>query len=97
MSSQNLENLSQDKINKLIKEEYEKKKKLKKERSIKLLLKLRKQNKKLSQKKSKIKNQKPKSYQEYYQECIKGKDIPKDAPFFLKKALLKEKKYINKE
>ena len=29
MSSQNLENLSQDEINKLIKEEYEKKKKLK--------------------------------------------------------------------
>ena len=49
MSSKILENLSQDEINKLIKEEYEKKRKLKKERSIKLLLKLRKQNEKLSQ------------------------------------------------
>ena len=97
MSSGNLENLSQDEINKLIKEEYEKKRKLKKERSIKLLLKLRKQNEKLSQVKSKSKlKSKSKSYQEYYQECIKGKVIPKDAPFFLKKALLKAKKVYKK-
>ena len=46
MSSKNLENLSQDEINKLIKKEYEKNRKLKRERSIKLLLKLRKQNEK---------------------------------------------------
>ena len=95
MSSLNLENLSQDEINKLIKEEYEKNRKLKKERSIKLLLKLRKQNEKLSKVKSKSKS-KSKSYQDYYQECIKGKVIPKDTPYFLKKALLKAKKVYEK-
>ena len=55
MSSQNLENLSQDELNKILKEEYEKNRKLKKERSIKLIRKLRKQNEKLSQVKKKPK------------------------------------------
>ena len=34
--------------------------------------------------KSKLKS-KTISFQDYYQECIKGKDIPKDAPKYLKK------------
>ena len=111
MSSQNLENLSQDELNKILKEEYEKNRKLKKERSIKLIRKLRKQNDKLSQVKPKSKfktkpkpkfkpksktKSKPKSFQDYYQECIEGKDIPKDAPEYLKIALLKAKKEYEK-
>ena len=55
MSSVNLENLSQDELNKILKEEYEKNRKLKKERSINLIKKLRKQNEKLSQVKPKPK------------------------------------------
>ena len=60
MSSVNLENLSQDELNKILKEEYEKNRKLKKERSINLTKKLQKQNEKLSQVKPKPKS-KPKS------------------------------------
>ena len=127
MSSVNLENLSQDELNKILKEEYEKNRKLKKERSIQLIKKLRKQNEKLSQVKPKSKSKskskskpkskpkpkfkpkskskpkfkpkpKPKSisFQDYYQECIKGKDIPKDTPSYLKKALKKAKKEYEK-
>ena len=96
MSSVNLENLSQ--------EEYEKNRKLKKERSINLIKKLQKQNEKLSQVKSKSKpkskpkfksksktksksKQKIKTFNEYFQECIKNKNIPKDTPHYLKKAV----------
>ena len=103
MSSVNLNNLSQDELNKIIKEEYEKNKKLKKERSILLIKKLQKQNEKLSQSKTKSKlklkpkpKPKSKSFQYYYQECIKGKDIPKDAPECFKKALEKAKKEYEK-
>ena len=39
---------------------------------------------------------KSKSFQDYYQECIKGKDIPEDAPKYFKKALLKAKKEYEK-
>ena len=39
---------------------------------------------------------KSKSFQHYYQECIKGKDIPEDAPKYFKKALLKAKKEYEK-
>ena len=104
MSSVNLENLSQEELNKILKEEYEKNKKLKKERSILLIKKLKKQNEKLSQVKSKSKpklksipkpkfkpksksKQKIKTFNEYFQECIKNKTIPKDTPHYLKKAL----------
>ena len=110
MSSANLENLSQDELNKILKEEYEKNKKLKKERSIELIKKLQKQNEKLSQykpkskpkskskskykpkprpkiKKSKSKTKKIKTFNDYFQECIKNKTIPKDTPHYLKKAL----------
>ena len=55
MSSTNLENLSQDELNKILKEEYEKNKKLKKERSMELIKKLQNQNEKLSQYKLKTK------------------------------------------
>ena len=55
MSSVNLKNLSQDELNKILKEKYEKNRKLKKERSIILIKKLQKQNEKLTQ--IKIKNQ----------------------------------------
>ena len=125
MSSVNLENLSQDELNKILKEEYEKNRKLKKERSIKLIRKLRKQNDLLSQVKPKSKSipkpksksipkpkskskpkskpkskskskPKSKSFQDYFQECIKGKDIPEDAPKYFKKALLKAKKEYEK-
>ena len=41
MSSVNLKNLSQDELNKILKEEYEKNRKLKKERSIILIKKLK--------------------------------------------------------
>ena len=104
MSSVNLENLSQDELNKILKEEYEKNRKLEKERSINLIKKLQKQNEKLSQVKSKSKpkskpkfksksktksksKQKIKTFNEYFQECIKNKNIPKDTPHYLKKAL----------
>ena len=90
MISVNLNNLSQDDLNKIIKEEYEKHKKLKKERSILLIKKLQKQNEMLSRSKPKSKSKskpKPKSFQYYYKECIKGKDIPEDTPEYFKKAL----------
>ena len=106
MSSVNLKNLSQDEWNKILKEEYKKNRKLKKERSIQLIKKLRKQNEKLSEVKSKSipkpkpkfkpkpkskpktkSKQKIKTFNEYFQECIKNKTIPKDTPHYLKKAL----------
>ena len=98
MSSLNLETLSQDELNKILKEMYEKNRKLKKEKSINLIKKLQKQNEKLSQVKSKSKSipkpkfkpkskQKIKTFNEYFQECIKNKTIPKDTPHYLKKAL----------
>ena len=111
MSSVNLNNLSQDELNKILKEEYEKNKKLEKERSIQLIKKLQKQNEKLSQVKSKSKSKskykpkfKPKSrskqeiktFDEYFQECIKNKTIPKDTPHYLKKALERAMKEYDK-
>ena len=92
MSSENLNNLSQEELNKILKEEYEKNKKMKKERTIQLIKKLQKQNEKLAQVKSKSKSkskskQKIKTFDEYSQECIKNKTIPKDTPRYLKKAL----------
>ena len=59
--------------------------------------KLKSKTKSKSKPKSKPKSkQKQKSFQDYYQECIEGKDIPKDAPEYLKKALLKAKKEYEK-
>ena len=107
MSSVNLNNLSQDQLDKILKEEYEKNKKLKKERSIQLMKKLQKQNEKLAQVKPKSKpkpipkrksksKSKEKGYEEYYQECIKNKTLPKDAPDYFKKALKRAKKEYEK-
>ena len=103
MSSVNLNNLSQEELKKILKEEYEKNKKIKKERTIQLIKKLQKQNEKLTQVKSKPKSkpkskskQKEKSYEEYFQECIKNKTIPKDAPDYLKKALKRAMKEYEK-
>ena len=98
MSSADLNNLSIKNLKKLIKKEYEENKKLrhdkKKEKLIQVYKKLQKQNKKLRQEKSKPKPKpkpKPKkqitTFDDYFQECIKNKSIPKDTPNYLKKAL----------
>ena len=101
MSSVNLNDLSQEELNKILKEEYEKNKKLKKERSIQLIKRLQKQNENLSQSKSKSKSksrskQKIKTFDESFQECIKNKTIPKDTPHYLKKALERAMKEYDK-
>ena len=70
--------------------------------------KLQKQKEKLSQEKQKIKQkskpkpnpkpkQKIKTFDEYFQECIKNKTIPKDTPPYLKKALELAMKEYDKE
>ena len=95
MSSENLNNLSIKDLKKLVNEEYEQNKKLgqeKKEELIQVYKKLQKQNEKLRQEKSKPQpkskpKQKIKTFDEYFQECIKNKSIPKDTPEYLKKAL----------
>ena len=85
MSSENLNNLSIKDLKKLVNEEYEQNKKLrqeKKEKLIEVYKKLQKQNEKLRQEKSipKLKpkskskpkpKQKIKTFDEYFQECIK--------------------------
>ena len=99
MSSEKLNNLSIKDLRKLVNEEYDQNKKLrqeKKEKLIQVLKKLQKQNKKLRQEKQQLKSkqkpkpkpkQKIKTFDEYFQECIKNKTIPKDTPHYLKKAL----------
>ena len=95
MSSADLNNLSIKKFKKLIKKEYDENKKLrqnKKEKLIQVYKKLQKQNNKLKQQiykpKPKTKpKQKIKTFDDYFQECIKNKSIPKDSPNYLKKAL----------
>ena len=102
MSSENLNNLSIKDLKKLVNEEYNQNKKLrqekKKEKLIEVYKKLQKQNEKLRQEKSKAKlkpkskskpkpKKKIKTFDEYFQECIKNKSIPKDTPEYLKKAL----------
>ena len=98
MSSENLNNLSIKQLKKLVNEEYEQNKKSRQEKREKLIQvykKLQKQNEKLRQEKqvkSKAKakpkpKQKIKTFDEYFQECIKNKSIPKDTPEYLKKAL----------
>ena len=107
MSSENLNDLSQEELNKILKEEYENNKKIKKEKTIQLIKKLQKQNEKLTQVKSKSKpkpkpkpksksKQKIKTFDEYFQECIKNKTIPKDTPHYLKKALERAMKEYEK-
>ena len=83
----------QNKKEKLIQEKKEIRQK-RKSRSItkpKTKFKPKSKNKKKSNSNKKIK-----SFFDYFQECIKGKDIPKDAPEYFKKALLKAKKDYEK-
>ena len=68
-----------------------------------LIKKLQKQNEKLAQVKPKPKSkskskskQKIKTFDEYFQECIKNKTIPKDTPHYLKKALERAMKEYDK-
>ena len=94
MSSADLNNLSIQKLKKLIEKEYNENKKLrrdKKEKLIQVYKKLQKQNKKLRQEKQRVKSkpkpkQKIKTFDEHFQECIKNKSIPKDTPEYLKKS-----------
>ena len=109
MSSVNLNNLSIQELKKLVKKENEEVKKLEEEKEKEKLIlaykKLQNKKEKLIQEKKEIKQKskpkpisksKSKSFQRYYQECIKGKDIPKDTPYYLKKALKKAKKEYEK-
>ena len=112
MSSENLNNLSIEELKKLVKDKNEVVEKLKQENKKKKLIqvykKLQKKEEKLRQKskpksksKSKVKiksktKQKIKTFDEYFQECIKNKTIPKDAPHYLKKALERAMKEYNK-
>ena len=94
MKPKYFKDFTQEELAKIITEERERNKKKKEElrkQRTKLLLKIfQEENKK------KIKKTKPKSFQEYYQECIKGKDIPKDATEYFKTALKKAKKKYEK-
>ena len=89
MSSADLNNLSIKDLKNLVSKEYKENKKLrqdkKKEKLIQVYKKLKKQNEKLRQEKSKPKP-KIKTFDEYFQECVKNKSILKDIPDYLKKA-----------
>ena len=104
MSSENLNNLSIKDLKKLVDEEYKQNRKLrqdkKKEKLIQVYKKLQKQNEKLRQEKQQVKSkpkQKIKTFDEYFQECIKNKSIPKDTPEYLKKALERVMKEYDNE
>ena len=89
MKPKYFKDFTQEELAKIIIEERERNKKKKEE--------LRKQRNKLLLKIFQEENKKKtKSFQEYYQECIKGKDIPKDAPEYFKRALKKAKKEYEK-
>ena len=60
MSSENLNNLSQEELNKILKEEYEKNENLKKDRTIQMIKRVQKQNEKLTQVKNKLKQKRKK-------------------------------------
>ena len=107
MSSVNLKNLSIQELKKLVKDKNEEVKKLEQEKEKEKLIlayeKLQNKEEKLTQEKKEIKQkskskskQKKKDFVDYYQECIKGKDIPKDAPEYFKKALEEAKKEYEK-
>ena len=104
MSSENLNNLSIKELKKLVKEGNEEYKKLRQEKKEKLIedyKTLQKKIEKLRQEKSKPKSQskskqKIKTFDEYFQECIKYKSIPKDTPPYLKKGLERAVKEYDK-
>ena len=101
MSSVNLNNLSIQELKKLVKYKNEEVKKLEQEKEKEKLIlaykKLQNKEEKLTQEKKKKSKSKPKfkpkskqkikTFNEYFQECIKNKTIPKDTPHYLKKAL----------
>ena len=94
MSSANLNNLSIRELKKLVKDKNEGVKKLEKEKLILAYEKLQDKEEKLLQEKKEIKSkskskpkQEIKTFDEYFQERIKNKSIPKDTPVYLKKAL----------
>ena len=109
MSSVNLKNLSVEELKKMVKKKNEEVKKLEQEKEKEKLImaykKLQKKEEKLTQDKKEIKQKsksksksksKEKGYDEYFQECIKNKTIPKDAPDCFKKALIRAKKDYEK-
>ena len=83
MSSVDLNNLSLKELQKLVKKEYNENKKFKKDK---------KQNDELKQEKPKTQT---KSFDDYFQECIKNQTITKDTPHYLKKALERALKEYN--
>ena len=78
-------------INENKRKEKKEKEELIKQRNELLLKNYLEENKKTKKSKSK-----PKSFQDYYQESIKGKDISEDTPEFFKEALIKAKKVYEK-
>ena len=100
MKPKYFKDFTQEEIIKILNEnkrkEKEDKEKFRKQRNELLLKNLLLENKK-SKSKSKSKSKaKQKSFQDFYQECIKGKYIPEDTPKFLKAPLLKAKKLYEK-
>ena len=99
LSIEELKKIKKDKQHKLKKEFNDYKQHQKKQKLIADIIVIDKQRKKNSNAKS---NPKPKpkikSFEEYFQECIKNKTIPDDTSPYLKKALERApKKSINKE
>ena len=97
--SQQLLNLSLDQLKNILSQEKKKVKKNYKEleeklKIIKEIKKVRKVGKKIKQGKVLPKKVKPipKTFEEYFEECIKNRKIPKDTPAYLKKALIKAMK-----
>ena len=98
--SQSMFNLSLDELKKMLSQEKKKVRKDYKEleekkRIIREIAKVKKIGKKIKQgkiirKKTKSKiDSKPKTFEEYFEECIKNRKIPKDTPQYLRKALEK--------
>ena len=87
MASQSYDKMPLAELKKILKEEKEKAKK-NKQKLINDIKKLKKFNKKVS---IRLKKPKPKKkrldYEEYFEECIRNKKIPEDAPLYLKQAI----------
>ena len=99
--SQPLINLSLDELKNILSQEKKKVKKDYKEleekiKIIKEIKKVRKVGKKIKQGKVLPKKLKPKilprTFEEYFEECIKNRKIPKDTPAYLRKALIRAMK-----
>lgn len=99
--SQPLINLSLDELKNILSKEKKKVKKDYKEleekiKIIKEIKKVRKVGKKIKQGKVLPKKLKPKilprTFEEYFEECIKNRKIPKDTPAYLRKALIRAMK-----